>query len=505
MRIAFRVDASTASGVGHLKRSLALAHALRGLGADVVFVTREHDIDTASMVEHEQFHAVKLLRSSVNDDSLSTETVPNGCAWLRVSQATDAEETCAVLAGGVDWVVVDHYGIDSRWHDQVSEALGARICVIDDLADRSLSCDLLVDHNLVDDHRIKYRKQADGIHKLLGGPRFALLGPSYVAPEACKVEAQVTSIGIFMGGADASNASSVVLRACREFAGFVGIVEIATTSANPNLASVKELCERSGQTRLLIDQPDLAGFFARHGLQIGAGGGASWERCRVGAPTIALVCADNQSDVVSALAEAGIVLAVPAPTVAAIGEAIAQLVQDHEARLRLHERSLRLVDGLGALRVALAMLGDAVELRPATAEDATICHGWRNDERTRRYSRDPSVVTMEGHLAWWSRSLADPRRRLLIARCGSRSIGCIRLDLSGSRAEVSIYLDPLLTGLGLGAQLLRAAMAWVAGKETSVELLEADIYPDNKSSTSAFAAAGFVRRTERTWTWNAPR
>ena len=45
----------------------------------------------------------------------------------------------------------------------------------------------------------------------------------------------------------------------------------------------------------------MAAFFARHDLQVGAGGGATWERCCIGSPMVALVLAANQSMVVSAL------------------------------------------------------------------------------------------------------------------------------------------------------------------------------------------------------------
>ena len=49
-----------------------------------------------------------------------------------------------------------------------------------------------------------------------------------------------------------------------------------------------------------------ADFFGRHDLQIGAGGGATWERCCVGAPSLTLPCSRNQQVVISALAELGI-------------------------------------------------------------------------------------------------------------------------------------------------------------------------------------------------------
>lgn len=47
--------------------------------------------------------------------------------------------------------------------------------------------------------------------------------------------------------------------------------------------------------------PDLSAFFGRYDLQIGAGGGATWERCFVGAPTLAVAYADNHAPVLAPL------------------------------------------------------------------------------------------------------------------------------------------------------------------------------------------------------------
>ena len=60
---------------------------------------------------------------------------------------------------------------------------------------------------------------------------------------------------------------------------------------------------------IATDLPDLAGFFARHDLQIGAGGGATWERCCMGVPSVLVVAADNQNVVVPQLAARGIAAA----------------------------------------------------------------------------------------------------------------------------------------------------------------------------------------------------
>ena len=43
-----------------------------------------------------------------------------------------------------EWLIVDHYGIDARWHKELRNQVD-QIMVIDDLADRPLDCDILLD------------------------------------------------------------------------------------------------------------------------------------------------------------------------------------------------------------------------------------------------------------------------------------------------------------------------------------------------------------------------
>lgn len=104
-----------------------------------------------------------------------------------------------------------------------------------------------------------------------------------------------------MGGTDPGGISARVLAACRA-AGFAGTIEVVSTSANSRLDALQQACAVDSAVTLTLDQPDLAGFFARHDLQIGAGGGATWERCCIGAPTVAMALVANQSAVVPGLA-----------------------------------------------------------------------------------------------------------------------------------------------------------------------------------------------------------
>lgn len=498
MVVAFRVDASTEMGIGHARRCLSLARALADTGVDVVFVARALDIDL-SFLGGEGFEL--CLLEAPRAPFQPRPGAPAHAHWARVAENTDAEQTIAALRGRpLRWVVVDHYAFGAGWHRAVGAAMAARVCALDDLADRPVDVDLLVDHNLAADHRQKYAATGSRIGRLLGGPRYALLDRAYRDARRYAFSEQVRSVGVFVGGTDPGNASALALDALRRVAAFEGAIEIATTRANPFLPALQQACADDGAATLLTDQPSLETFFARHDVQIGAGGGAALERCCIGAPTLLLALADNQRVVARELDAAGAAQLVPTVDAVALGQAFAALQADVAARRRMADCGRRLVDGHGTRRIAVAMSADRLDLRAATAADAQPCHAWRNAESTRRFSRDPSPVALPDHLRWWQAALDAPARHLLVAQVGTQAVGVVRLDAQDGEAEVSIYIDPVLTGVGLGPRMLEAAARWAAGPGGGLQRLVAEIDPRNTASAAAFARSGFHQVTPRRWT-----
>ncbi|MEN9417819.1 MAG: UDP-2,4-diacetamido-2,4, 6-trideoxy-beta-L-altropyranose hydrolase [Pseudomonadota bacterium] len=507
--VVFRCDASAAIGTGHLMRGLSLARALRQLGARCHFVVRAAGVDVAAPVHAAGFPCLMLpMAAPAAGQAAAAHAETAHAAWLGTSQAGDARDTLQALSDAQlaqpDWLVADHYAIDARWHRQMRAALGCRIVAIDDLGDRPLDVELLVDPNLHADHRVKYGAHLDPSARLLGGARFSLLGPAYVGLEPMQVRDEVASIGIFMGGSDPQDLSSMVWQACRRHAGFSGRIEIAATRANPHLERLQALTRQDRDTTLAVDLPDLCGFFTRHDLQIGAAGGATWERCCAGAPMVLIQAAGNQATVmreVAARDAAEVVATAGCDPAVAVGAAVRALLGNGLRRRELARHARALVDGLGACRVAAALLAPGVVLRPAGVRDSLRSFAWRNDPSTRRFSRDPQPIDPAAHERWWARAVHDPSRRLFIAHIGALDVGVLRLDLdsAGEKAEVSIYLDPALTGLGLGPQLLRALQHWTRA-HTRLQRLLATILPDNAASMRIFAAAGFTPG-EPHWTW----
>ncbi len=492
MKIAFRVDASAAIGTGHLRRCLSLAQALRDLKAEICFLTRDLGLNSNAIVAEHGF----VGRSLGAPDGIcnSDPEIPHS-AWAQVSQQQDISESIEALEDFTpDWIVIDTYAFDARWHEAMREAMRCRIAVIDDLADRALSADLLVDQNYAPDHRAKYADVLTKQTRILGGPRYAMLGPAYADAAAYEFKGQVQSIGVFMGGVDKDNHSAMVLDALDRI-GFSGGVEIATTSANPNLDLLSDRVRVRANTSVSVDLPDLASFFTRHDLQIGAGGGASWERCRVGVPTLLVALASNQMAVAPLLAAAGVAAYVESPCAERLGDEIAKLMADAPRRRTLSEKSRKMVDGLGAKRAALAMLGSRIHIRRATQDDAQLMFEWRGDATTRAVSREAGELDWENHKTWLSGVLADPARKLYVGEIGDLPVGVIRFDFSEeARAEVSLYLDPSLHGLGLGPHML------LAGEDAAnVDTVDATVLEENHASHRLFEACSYARTGPTTW------
>jgi UDP-2,4-diacetamido-2,4,6-trideoxy-beta-L-altropyranose hydrolase len=497
LRIAVRADASARIGTGHLTRCVALARALRQTGADIRFITRAFDVSMEPLLR--EFAVANFALPVSTEDAAPRGPVPHA-EWAGVDWETDAAQTVdAARDFAPSHIVVDHYAFDARWHRHVARSLGSNVIVIDDLADRDLDGTLLVDHNAARDHRVKYGARWPQDRPLLGGPRFALLDAAYATAPRAVPRTEVGRIGIFMGGADASGFSSRVLEACRAIAAFAGDIEVVTTSANPRLSALRADCARWPRTTLSLDLPDLAQFHAGLDLEIGAGGGSSWERCCIGVPTLLIATAQNQRVVVDELTRLGAAAApTPAadPDVASIGAAVRRLIDDAPWRARLAQTALRLVDGLGALRAALAISAGNLTLRRAEKADAERIHQWRNHPDTRAVSGDSGEIPWEAHRQWYEAAIADPARSLFVAAIGTRAIGVIRFDRrDDGYHQISLFLDPALHGLGLGGRMLRAGEA-AMGAEAR---FRAQVVAGNARSQQLFAAAGYVSDSPGTW------
>jgi UDP-2,4-diacetamido-2,4,6-trideoxy-beta-L-altropyranose hydrolase len=357
MNIVFCVDSSTAIGTGHLIRCRTLAEELRRRDVNVQFICRDLPGNLIALLSQSEFPVTVLPRPA----NLEAVTDPeNYAAWLGVTQEVDAAETIAALASrDWDWLIVDHYGLDRRWEVLLRPHV-KRVLAIDDLANRSHDCDVLLDQNESIEGEARYHGLVPENCHLLIGCRYALLRPEYAAYRQTQPPrtGEVQRVFVFFGGTDPQNMTGQALAALSvpEFEALS--VDVVVGANYPYRAELERQVANRPQTLLYDPRPHLADLMARADLAIGAGGTTTWERCCLGLPTIVVSVAKNQVSACQALEKKGAIVylgTAEAVDIAGLQKAIAQLLPK-SSYLLISAQSQNQVDGLGAKRVA-EMLG----------------------------------------------------------------------------------------------------------------------------------------------------
>lgn len=354
MDIAFRADAVARMGTGHLMRCLTLADELKKGGARTRFVSRGLS-DFLHQELLKRGHEVCVLDPVSNP--LDYAETPHSL-WLGVPQSVDAEETVAVLSDRQwDWIVVDHYALDTRW-ESVLRSSTRHLMAIDDLADRHHDCDLLLDQNFRQSHEGRYLNLVPDHCTLMMGPFFALLQDEYSELHGnTKPRENVKRLLVFFGGADFDDLTGRALRAALDLGEYKFQIDVVLSLSSPNAAQLREFASVFGNVVCHGSLPTLAPLMAKTDLAIGAIGATSWERLCLGLPTIAITLADNQIPTASELHQAGLVKWLGNKedvTEAMIGECIAQVCRSSNLSL-WSEQCMAVCDGLGTSRIVHAM------------------------------------------------------------------------------------------------------------------------------------------------------
>ncbi|MCD6163591.1 MAG: UDP-2,4-diacetamido-2,4,6-trideoxy-beta-L-altropyranose hydrolase [candidate division Zixibacteria bacterium] len=306
MRIAIRVDSSTTIGTGHLMRCLTLADYLRDKGADVDFISRELPGNMCSYIEEQKY---RLHRLPFDKELLQNEYMDEYARWLMVGQDTDADQVLSILLeniGAIDWLIVDHYGLDYRWERQL-RAYVSRIMVIDDLANRKHDCDLLLDQNLYENLESRYNNLVSSYCNKLLGLKYALLRPEFIKARnnVQRRNGNINRILIFFGGSDITNETAKALKAIKSLGLSQTAVDVVIGNSNPHRNNIESIIKDMANTGVHCQVKNMAQLMAKADLAIGGGGTTTWERCYLGLPTITILIAENQKAMIRAAGRQG--------------------------------------------------------------------------------------------------------------------------------------------------------------------------------------------------------
>lgn len=496
MRVAFRVDASTHIGTGHVVRCLTLAQALRERGAECFFVHRLHPGHLSELIGQEGY-AVRELPAPAKVADIEGEA--EYAAWLGVEPAVDARETVeAIGRDSVDWLVVDHYALAADWERTVCFR-ARRMAALDDLANRHHYCDLLIDQNRIPDPQRRYDGLVpDQTHRLCG-PRYALIRPEYsrarevIGPR----RGPLSRVLVFYGGADIHNESGRALRVLSrpEFRHLA--VDVVVGANHPNRQSIlNQAKERSG-TEVHGPRERLVDLMIEADLALGAGGATTWERCALGLPSVVTAVAINQIPFSQALAMDGAVRFLghwSDISDECLAGALTEYLDDPSRLAEMGQRAWAVTDGLGRWRVAEAVVPSAredLQLRRARRTDKPLYFEWANDPTTRAHANNPDPISWATHDQWFNERIEDPNAYLwVMITADGLPVGQIRAEVKGLEAIIGYSIDSAFRGRGWGTRLLElAALAWQ--REGNSSQLTGEVNTRNEASCRAFIRAGF--------------
>lgn len=453
MKFIIRADASRWIGSGHIMRCLVLADGLKATGHQVIFVCRPQAGDLIDLVTARGHQLIAL-------PELATPITPvnsaDYSAWLQVPWQQDAAEvlTCVTQAA---WVVVDHYGLNAAWEQQIKQRLNCQLLAIDDLV-RPHAAELILDQTL---GRTK-NEYLDSQHMLnnqpvvLTGVSYALLSPQFgnIRKEGL-LRAPLSHpprILLSFGGIDEPNVTLKALRALSEFDCFLTVL---LSPRAPHYHAVKAWCDVHKNIAHYDFVQDIATLMSKHDLAIGAPGTTSWERACLGLPNIVIPIAENQHAICQALLAAQASLLVhPSDIEHELMPAVHYLLNNHSA---FSHANFKLCDGEGVGRVINAIVSNTVisgyKLKSVTIADTALIYQWQSDPLTRRYALNPNIPSWAEHQCWMEKKLQRQQDYFFLIECSKNSepCGAIRLDeLATNNYLISIFIAPHRHGQGIG-------------------------------------------------------
>ena len=497
-QILIRCDASLSIGSGHVIRCRTLARHLRHQGAEVTFLCRRQPGDLIGQLTKE-FRVLILPEQ----DLLSCEGLEGRqlyTAWLGCSQTQDATDCLQALSAenltNVDWLVIDHYGLDIKWQTELKSALTinnqTQLLVIDDLADRSHIAEILLDQNYFGTaSKQRYQGLVPSYCRLFLGPHYALLGSEYAKLRPLvPIRNQVSRVLIFFGGVDTDNLTSRALEALTTPELEHLFVDVVLGRQSVHHQSVSNLVTKRPNTTLYSQLPTLAGMIARADIGIGAAGTTTWERACLKLPSLVVTIADNQRPFADVLDQDGqLELLGNASTVCAKKIRSALLSRISNSAKKHHQTSWNLTDGFGASRLAIAMLGrrQSITLQKADTTDEPLLSRWYDNTQTQGEKTKKGSLTFSSEQHVLPEGESDTKTINLIAKledgCPIGQI-CFKQqlldnDVISNEDIVNYSLDKCVDGLGLEADLIYLGLQ--AKEETWGPGLEHPTYTLNRN------------------------
>jgi len=331
LNIAFRVDASSDIGIGHLMRCLALSEELIKRGHICYFLTK------------------------INDDELIDIMKKNNISHQKVKIAATLEEDLDFLINfsnekDINWVITDHYDLTTQYIQRIKQN-NLKVLSIDDTALIHYYSDIVLNQNIGSD---KLNFSAEGYTKFLLGPKYAIIRNELLKNEQRTERDTVKKILIMLGGTDKDNFTLKILESLKSFIKNLEF-KVVIGPLNPFYNDIKKyIKEESLKIKLIKSPENIADLYLDSDIAISAGGTTCYELAYFGIPNIIITIADNQVNIARELdkQKVSVYLGKKEEVKAKqLKNKFNELVNNHSLQKNISQNGKKMVDGNGKERI----------------------------------------------------------------------------------------------------------------------------------------------------------
>ena len=334
--IGIRADANPYLGLGHVMRCLSIANALSALGYKIVFLL-----------------ASKEAEKIISDKGYET--------LIFNSDYRNLEEELDCWPGiTFECILVDSYYVTPSFF-RFLKARTDLLVYLDDLATFSYPVDVLINYNVYGsclNYDKLYHNSGVRMPRLLIGPSYVPLRSEFrgvhrrVQPEIVK------NVLISTGGSDAEHVALSLINAKPQNYTYHFLIG----AMNNDKAEIEKLASSQEEIVLHENVVDMKSLLIGMDLVVSAAGSTLYEICACRVPLITYILADNQAPGAAEFEHLGLAVNIGDirkidDPVRMILSTIVNLSNDYERRVAAGNRMAKIVDGLGAERIAEIIQG----------------------------------------------------------------------------------------------------------------------------------------------------
>lgn len=327
IRVVIRTEGGAEVGLGHVRRCLTLASALVRLDAQVMFIVND-DTGVMDLIERHGLEVMGIAESPGQPQPT-----------LRIL----ADQRASVL-------VTDSYNIKTEFFSK-ARGLVQVLVALDDLADRSLPVDIVV-NAAIDAEKLRYSTLTDA--QLLLGPAFALLRDEFANAPVRSIRSRLERLLVTVGGSDGHNLTGRLVEWARQ----VLPDEMLEVVIGPFFAEMPEVVK----TKMMLHRnpQNMRDLMLACDLALCSGGQTTYELAATGTPAIAIQVVENQIHNLEGFARAGTLVVAGSVDGDDLEHRtkseLQSLASDAARRAAMSQRGRALVDGRGAARAADAIM-----------------------------------------------------------------------------------------------------------------------------------------------------